>query len=58
MQPDGNSVKDELRGWLGSCTILHVLRVIALLLRSERSGVGRTMFLEAWCVCTSTFVKQ
>ena len=41
---------DELRGWLGSCAMLSALRVMAVLLRSERLGVGRPMIFEAWCV--------
>lgn len=36
-------MKDELRGWLGSCAILCALHVISLLLRSERLAVGRLL---------------
>ena len=43
-------MKYGLRGWLGACAMILALRAMALLLRSERLGVGRPMILDALCV--------
>lgn len=45
--PDGRSVKNGLRGGLGSCAMVCALHVMTLLLRCKRLGVGRPIILEA-----------
>ena len=50
-------MKYVLRGWLGSRSMECALRPVAVLLRSERLGVGSPMVLAAFCViCISLFL--
>ena len=49
MPPDESSVKNGFRECLGSCAMVRVLPVMALLLVPERLELGRPMVLEA-CV--------
>lgn len=47
LPPAGNSVKNWLRGCLGSCATIRALLEMAMLLRDERLGMGRPTTLLA-----------
>lgn len=52
-------MKNGLRGCLGSCAMMLALRVMALLLSSEKLRVGRPIVLEALCMmCMSLFLLE
>ena len=50
LQPDGSSMKNELRRRLGSYAMVFALRAMALVFMSEMLVVGRPIILEALCV--------
>ena len=48
-------MKHDFRGWLGLCTMVNALHVMAVSIRAGRLGVGKLMISEAACVVLRSF---
>ena len=57
LHPEGSSVKLWLSGWVMSCVIVVAMRAMALLLSSERLGVGSPIILAAIFVIRVSLVR-